>query len=267
VEDFFAVFWILIVAAIVVTVFVFQWMQSQALDETYSRVATRFRGQSRHGGVFGRPAFHFHHAGTFVRVDIYSTGGKSPTYYTQVHLAWPDPRARCEIYPERFTSRVGKMLGMADVEIGSPDFDRDFIITGSSPRDLREFLTPPVQAVIYRLRRMHGNDYVYVSIGGGNLLVKKLGLIRSDDSLIEYVDAALELYECALGGAAAGIEIVGDAPLASSEIVCQICGEQIEHELVHCRRCKTPHHEDCWEYFGGCSTFGCGETRYTPSQS
>jgi hypothetical protein len=233
----------------------------------YARVARRFNGQSHGGGIFGRPMFHFHHGGTFVRVDIYSTGGKSPTYYTQVHLAWPDPKARCELYPERFTSRVGKMLGMADVEIGSPDFDRDFIISGSSPRDLRELLTPPVQTAIYRLRHMLHNDYIYVSIGGGKLLLKKLGLIRSDAGLIEYIEAALDLYDCALGGAAAGIEIVGDAPLASSEVVCQICGEMITHELVHCRRCKTPHHEDCWEYFGGCSTFGCGEKRYNLRKS
>jgi hypothetical protein len=267
VEDFFAVFWILIIASIVAMVFFFQWMQAQTLDEAFRRVATRFGGHSNNGGVFGRPFFHFHHGGTFVRVDIYSTGGKSPTYYTQVHLAWPDARARCEIYPERFTSRVGKMLGMADVEIGSPEFDRDFIISGKSPRELRDLLTPPVQAAIYRLRRMLGNDYVYVSVGGGRLLVKKLGLIRDDAPLIDYVEAVLDLYDCALGGAAAGIEIVGDVRSEPSEVVCQICGETIEHELVHCRRCKTPHHEDCWEYFGGCSTFGCGEKRYTPSKS
>jgi hypothetical protein len=263
VEDFFAIFWLLIIAAVVVAVFAFQWMHSQALDELYRRVATRFGGNSSNGGVFGRPFLHFHHAGTFVRVDIHSTRGKSPTYYTQVHLAWPDLRARCEIYPERFTSRVGKMLGMADVEIGSPEFDRDFIISGASPRDLRDLLTPQVQEAIYRLRRMQGNDYIYVSIGGGRLLVKKLGLIRSDAALIDYIEAVLDLYGCALGGAAAGIEIVGDSKLEPSEVVCQICGETITHELVHCRRCKTPHHEDCWEYFGGCSTFGCGEKRHT----
>jgi hypothetical protein len=266
VEDVFAVFWILIIVAVVAGIFFFHWMQSQALDDTYRRVATRFGGQSGKGGVFGRPYLHFHHAGTFVRVDIHSTGGKSPTYYTQVHFAWPDSHARCEIYPERFTSRVGKMLGMTDVEIGSPDFDRDFIITGNSPRDLRDLLTPQLQAAIYRLRQMQGNDYVYVSIGGGRLLVKKLGLMRSDAALIDYIEAVLDLHACALGGAAAGIEIMGVATLEPSEVVCQICGESITHELVHCRRCKTPHHEDCWEYFGGCSTFGCGEKRHTPSQ-
>lgn len=27
--------------------------------------------------------------------------------------------------------------------------------------------------------------------------------------------------------------------------------------VVSCPSCATPHHEDCWEYLGGCSTFGC----------
>ena len=41
--------------------------------------------------------------------------------------------------------------------------------------------------------------------------------------------------------------------------LCQVCGEQIEKaQCVYCDNCATPHHLDCWNYVGHCSTFACG---------
>jgi hypothetical protein len=42
--------------------------------------------------------------------------------------------------------------------------------------------------------------------------------------------------------------------------VCQVCGAELGGKLVRCSRCSTPHHADCWEYAGVCSTYGCGGT-------
>ena len=39
---------------------------------------------------------------------------------------------------------------------------------------------------------------------------------------------------------------------------CQVCGGDLEGKLVWCSHCSTPHHADCWEFAGGCSTYGCG---------
>jgi hypothetical protein len=266
-EGFFAFFWLVVVMVVVILAIVYSSGQAKALNEAYGKVARRFQGRMIEAGMFGRPAILFHHiGGASVKVDVHSTGGKNPTYYTQVHIAWPDRTTRCEVYPERFTSRVGKMLGFLDIEIGSPKFDEDFIIIGNSVGGVREVLTPEVQTALYSLRRMKNNDHIYMSIGGGKMLVKKLGLLRTEPELVQYIEAALDLYDRALhrGHSAVGIEFVSEGKTeTATEVVCQICGEAITTELVHCRRCKTPHHEDCWEYFGGCSTFGCGERRYT----
>ena len=262
-EEIIPILWILLVVIVVIVAMAFQAHSAKALNETYRSVAHRFGGRSIDGGAFGRPSINFHHAGAWVRVDIYSTGGKNATYYTQVHIAWPDRATRCEVYPERFTSRVGKLLGMTDVEIGSPAFDQEFIITGNSPRSLRELLTPAVQDAIWRLRGLGRRDDIYLSIGGGKMLVKKLGLIRDARELQQFIEGALHLFDQLLAVGGEGIEIISQTVATdATEVICQICGEGIETELVHCRRCKTPHHEDCWEYFGGCSTFGCGEKRY-----
>ena len=57
-----------------------------------------------------------------------------------------------------------------------------------------------------------------------------------------------------------------DAVLSFASAICQICGDDITSDVVFCRSCKTPHHEDCWQYYGACSTYGCGQTRFLVSK-
>lgn len=53
--------------------------------------------------------------------------------------------------------------------------------------------------------------------------------------------------------------------LVREESTCRICGEVLSAlPRVRCRRCRTPHHEECWEYVGGCSVFACGSRETTP---
>ena len=52
---------------------------------------------------------------------------------------------------------------------------------------------------------------------------------------------------------------------AAEEVVCQICGDSITVDVVFCRSCKTPHHQDCWQYYGGCSVYGCGGVDCRPA--
>ena len=56
------------------------------------------------------------------------------------------------------------------------------------------------------------------------------------------------------------VSVVESAATATGE--CQICGASLEGSLVRCARCSTPHHADCWEYAGRCSTYGCGERTF-----
>lgn len=41
--------------------------------------------------------------------------------------------------------------------------------------------------------------------------------------------------------------------------VCRVCGARLSPPVVACPRCEAPHHADCWDYNGGCSTYGCRE--------
>jgi len=48
----------------------------------------------------------------------------------------------------------------------------------------------------------------------------------------------------------------GSEPLFEGAI-CAFCMSPL-HELIYvCTACKTPHHKECWDHNGGCTTFGC----------
>ena len=42
-----------------------------------------------------------------------------------------------------------------------------------------------------------------------------------------------------------------------AQIHCPVCATIIKEEPRLCERCETPHHQDCWDYAGGCALFGC----------
>jgi hypothetical protein len=66
---------------------------------------------------------------------------------------------------------------------------------------------------------------------------------------------------------ASGIEFMAeDVVQPLGEVICKVCGDNIVSEMVFCRRCKTPHHADCWHFTGACSVYGCGETQYLVPQ-
>lgn len=240
--------------------------QKKRLNEAFGRLARHCGGALQEAGWFNRPTVTFNHRGTWAKVDVYSTGGKNPTYYTQVHFGWPEPGFRMEVYPEGFFQRMGKFLGMSDVEIGSPQFDREYIITGADRQMLRRRLHPGAQMIINSLRALHGNNAIYISFRNSELLIKKLGMLQDFASLQRLTDLSMELYDAFAEQQDEGIQFVEEPPSPSAEAaVCQVCGESITTDLVYCQSCQTPHHHDCWNYYGKCSTFGCGERRcYRP---
>jgi len=234
----------------------------ERLNRAYKEVARRYGGRFVSGGWLSRPSVFFYHAGVKVVVDVHSVGGQRDGNFTQVHIVWPGPSFRCEIYPGRSLARYHLFRGMLDIEIGSPQFDRQYIINSDDSEQVRALLGPGVQLEIEKLRGFLGNGDIYVSIQRGLLQVKKLSLIDRPDLLLQFVGMCLELFDQASLTRTAGIEFVEEQEVQPiSGAMCQVCGEEINEQMVFCRSCKTPHHHDCWSYMGSCSTYGCRETR------
>jgi hypothetical protein len=75
-----------------------------------------------------------------VTLDSYSvSSGHVNTVYTRMRAPYVNPDGfRFTIYRRGLFSDIAKWLGMQDVEVGYKDFDRDFIIKGTSTTRLRE---------------------------------------------------------------------------------------------------------------------------------
>jgi tetratricopeptide (TPR) repeat protein len=52
--------------------------------------------------------------------------------------------------------------------------------------------------------------------------------------------------------------IFGSNPgFGSRPVCCAVCGEGLGARYTTCGRCRTAHHNDCWEYNDGCAAIGC----------
>ncbi|MBC8868473.1 MAG: hypothetical protein H8E44_03605 [Planctomycetes bacterium] len=237
--------------------------QAKRRDHVWQQLATRYGGILAPGGISKYPSVRFRYADTSVLVDTYSTGGKNATVYIQIHFHWPDRQFRLEVYPEGVFARIRKFFGMEDIQIGAADFDPQYIISGSDFDEVRNLLDPHVRLAIRQLRASGITNDIYVSLVAGHLLVKKRRWTDDYEELRLFTDLALQLYEQALLTRAAGITFVKqEAAFSLDEAICRICGEPVAGDAAICRRCRTPHHRECWQYYGACSTYGCRETRF-----
>lgn len=164
------------------------------------------------------------------------------------------------IYPAGAGSRVAALLGAQDVRVGDEAFDREVVIK-SNPSELalRVFSPERRTSLIASLR----------SLGAPSLALCRQALsivparpLTTVDGILALAKAA-ELFAAALLEPAApkGLWIVDEAAAAGQ---CLVCGTPMSSGVVLCSSCRTPHHEECWNWSGACSTFGCGQRVYHP---
>jgi hypothetical protein len=231
-------------------------------NDVFAQLAERLNGRYIPESIWttGAPAIHFSHHGAPASIDI-ARGRSDSESFTQLRAPWPDDRMRMQVYPEPCLGWAGKLLGIEDLEIGSPEFDRVYLIRGNRPEAIRQVLSANVQECIERLRRFGEHADIFVAIGGGQLLIKKRGFLRSAERLDEFATVALQLFDGALATSQPGIEWMSGRSGGEIEPHCPVCGEPLKADVVRCVRCRTPHHRECWNYSQACAIYGCGEKK------
>lgn len=265
-----------IVSLIVALVLLANRQAGESLSRVYYSLAPTWQARVKKGDLFQRPAMIFSYQGMPVTVDTFSTRrNNAHREYTRLRMPWRDYRLRMTVHPEQTLESIGKLLGMQDIRIGSPHFDAVYIIAGNNEPEICRILTPAVQQIIETLRGLPGQARglyssidIYVKVMAGDFEVKKPGRITDPAVLHQFISLCLALYEQSWPQGE-GIEFLETATLrenpGAEAPVCQVCGEAIVATPVFCRSCKTPHHQDCWEYNGVCSTYGCREVRTSQS--
>ncbi len=234
----------------------------QGRRRSFQLLTSRFGGAYQSGGVFRRPSVRFRYGPTWVSI---TAGPKRGTYKTtQAHLQWPDAKTDVRVETRSPWARSLSGHDMSGVPVGDEDFTRRYQVMGHRVEEVRRLLSDGVRWQINKLCQTLDCPYVSFSIRNGRMIVESPAQLRRNEDLEQFTQLCLELFDQAMLTRSEGIEFLGRSDEAQpiEDPICQICGEEIRAEMVFCRRCRTPHHLDCWQYNGCCSTYGCRETRY-----
>ena len=228
-------------------------------EETCGRVAERLGGVCR-GGGWSEPEISFDLEGRRALLTFFG-GSKHASPYTRVtvNLAGSSP-GTFKLAPHGFGDTLAKLFGAQDLEIGDPVFDRAYVIKANPPSLAGEIFRPDRRREVIRsVASLAEHGHPLVEITGSSLSVQTGAKLTDEACILDIVKRAGDFLGCVVG-APLGIEWVEGTSTSPGR--CQVCGSELTERVVRCVKCRTPHHRECWEYAGECSTFACRERRF-----
>ncbi len=255
-------FWIIIIVVVIVSIFVvvaavkYQSRKRKEREAALKIVAEQLGATLVAGTFFKQPKLQFEYRGYPTSIEFYSTGGKHPTLYTRLLFNLSThPAFEVRLYPERFFSKLGKLLGGQDIQIGEEQFDPKFMIKGSSEQLVKSMLSAEVREAIFELRALTMNDHIDISTQKYGLRIQKLSWLHAPDLLMSFVGLGQQVFDGYLAAVGAGSP--SDSPSDSTAPVetqqeCAVCGDTISGSCQNCPECKAAHHPECYELNDGC---------------
>ena len=151
-------------------------------------------------------------------------------------------------------------LNLTDLKVGDPRFDELFLIEADPAEFASRALTEKTRGAFHALRsaliRHSVHAGIHLALGGRNLL---LTLPHTIDGRIlgPAVDVVISIADSFLVEGEPGRALADAMQIMIATGTCLVCGMGMEAETVRCAKCRTPHHKDCFAYFGRCAVFGC----------
>ena len=158
-------------------------------------------------------------------------------------------------------------VNMASPEIGTgdPEFDASYVVPADDAVMARTVLGPEARALLSELQLLGARGRARLDLDPHRLRIQKEEQVSSPETLAAAARLGLRLLDAVRDALKAGQEVQFlDAPGPAALPSCPVCAAEIaKQDRVECRRCRTPHHRECWEYAGACSMFACREARYS----
>jgi hypothetical protein len=228
-------------------------------NEAFKHVARRFHGTLYPGGWFRTPAVWLRHGDAQARLTIAKIRG-SGDRCIQFTIQQREAASRSEIYYYQTRDALLPLRrGLLSVEFDWEDFRRRWQVLAEDGDATRTLLSDGVRLAIEMVWRQPVPGELVISLSPGWMVVRKIWHSPRGADLESFVERACNLCDQFNLAAVAGIEFVAsDQPQLMEDVRCGVCGESLADEIVVCQRCNTPHHKECWQYSGGCATYGCG---------
>jgi hypothetical protein len=187
---------------------------------------------------------------------------------------WPGQHTRITVFPESFWTGANKFMGLEDHQIGNPVFDSTFVLQSASFEELVDLFQPNTQQLLLQLHAM--SPRLNFTVQGSIIQLSVPADPANVDELSQFVATFYNLRSGMLQNvfskmthaqqvtAEQELKVVS---LKQMDATCMVCGSEVADYRVECKQCGTPHHKDCWGYFGGCSRYGCGGTVFINAKS
>jgi hypothetical protein len=229
-------------------------------NDAFAHVARRFHGLLHSGGWFSLPTVWLQHGQAQVRLNFVALRDGTGDRCLQIAIQQPEVKSRGEIfYYQTRTALLPPRRGLWQVEFDWDDFRRRWQVMAEDGDAVRQLLSDGVRLAIELLWRQPAPAEMTISLSPGWLVVRKIWHSPSGADLEMLVERTCALSDQINLAAAAGVEFVaGEEAQLLEDSRCGVCGEGLASDIVVCSRCNTPHHQDCWQYSGGCATYGCG---------
>ncbi|MEM7453460.1 MAG: RING finger protein [Planctomycetota bacterium] len=227
--------------------------------KTMRRVASDRKGMAIEGGCCEIPQVVLRHGESKVHLQFRVYKSNKTRRMLVLTAPWPDSSARITIYRETFWTRAKSYIGLEDIKVGDRDFDDLFVLQSNRPDELPATLHQAVRSLLTRIHSRMFGPSLNINIVGGRVTMAIES--RSWKFLLvdQQIDEFLELHDLLTQSAKPDLYKPSSSwtPI-ERDGVCLVCGEGIQSQRVECKRCRTPHHKECWDYIGSCSIFGCG---------
>lgn len=237
-------------------------LQANKRDALLERLTRKLGGKFIAGSLMTGPSIEFTLGGCKATLEVFEGGRNSPRYSRViVDLRGRSPGS-LHILPEGFGQSFLKLFGAQDLEIGDDSFDAAYVVR-AEPASLagRVFSRDRRDEVIQSVRRIAAFNNPTIDADRNGLTVQVRELLTEEISLMNLVKTVEDFIGYLVEPAApSGIQW-GDVRMSEGG-QCPVCGTELKETIGRCASCKTPHHRECWEYMGRCSTYACKGTRF-----
>ncbi|RME28741.1 MAG: hypothetical protein D6806_02435 [Deltaproteobacteria bacterium] len=124
-------------------------------------------------------------------------GSRSEKKHTKLKVELPkENQLEILIYPESIATKIGKAVGLEDIEVGDKKFDRQFRIKGDPRHLVLDLLDEKVRASIERLYQLHKKTFRILLLRNYHSLeIRKDCWFDDEQHLLEFIGLTENIVE------------------------------------------------------------------------